>query len=63
MITLHGTYDNGKVILEEKDLPRIKAKARIEILDEKKDKQPVHLGKYNLGGFYDEKNVRDIAHE
>ena len=63
MITLHGTYDNGKVILDEKDLPKIKAKVRVEILDETKEKNQRQLGKYNLAGFYDGQNIRDIAYE
>ncbi len=63
MMILHGTYDNGKVIFEDKILPKIKAKVRIEILDEKKMENKTELGKYLLGGFYDEKNIRDIAYE
>ena len=35
MITLHGVYDNGDIILKEKDLPKIKAEVEI-IIDEKK---------------------------
>ncbi len=34
MIILHGVYDNGKIMIEEKDLPKLKSKVEIKILDD-----------------------------
>ena len=31
MITLHGIYDNGKIIISEKELPKIKAQVEVII--------------------------------
>lgn len=63
MITLHGTYDNGKVILDENNLPKTKTKVRVELLDENITKNNIKLGAYNLSGMYDETNLRDFAHK
>jgi len=64
MITLHGIYDNGRIIIEEKELPKIKAKVEIIIIEKNSEQtKNVYLGKYNLGGRYDNKNIRDIAYE
>ena len=30
MLVLHGIYDNGKIEIEEKDLPKVKAKVKIQ---------------------------------
>jgi hypothetical protein len=38
MITLHGIYDNGKIVLEDLYLPQIKAKAEIKIFPENIEK-------------------------
>ncbi len=35
MLILHGIYDNGRIEIEEKDLPKGKAKIKVILEDEK----------------------------
>ena len=65
MIILHGVYDNGKIKITEKKLPKIKAKVNIQIIEEQKkiNKSKISLGTYNFKGIFDNKNIRDIAYE
>mgnify|MGYP006921747855 CR=1 FL=1 len=62
MIILHGTYDKGKITIKEKKLPSIKGKVKIELIEEQ-PKKNITLGKYKLGGIYDNLNVRDSAYD
>ncbi len=52
MIILHGVYDNGKIMIEEKDLPKLKSKVEIKILDddlnESKEQLNFHKSKGKL---------------
>ncbi len=36
---LHGTYNNGKITIDEKKLPHVKAKVEIKIIDELKEQK------------------------
>lgn len=36
---LHGTYDNGKITIDEKEPPQVKAKVEIKIIDELKEQK------------------------
>ena len=36
---LHGTYDNGKITIDEKEPPHVKAKVEIKIIDELKEQK------------------------
>ena len=60
MIILHGIYDNGKIVLEEKDLPMIKAEAEIKISSSADLKERLH----KLGGLKTETDFsRDFIYE
>jgi len=47
MITLQATYDNGQILITEKEFPHIKAKAEIKIFDEviNKSEKPLYFHK------------------
>ena len=66
MITLHGKYKNGNIIINEKKLPKLEADVNIQIIepnDIKKQKRKKMLGKYKLHGIFDNKNIRDLAYD
>ena len=66
MIKLRAKYNKGKIVIIEKNIPKIKAEATIQILEKsdlKKNKGNNILGKYKLSGIFDKENIRDIAYD
>lgn len=63
MITLHGTYDNGAISIDEEDLPRIKSKVNIQLIETSENAPRIRLGQYDLKGKHDYKNIRDLAYD
>ncbi len=61
---LHGVYDNGKITITEKDLPKVKVNVEIILhTQENPVKSNFNQGIYSLSGIFDNKNLRDLAHE
>jgi hypothetical protein len=63
MLVLHGVYNNGKIKIEEKDLPKIKTKVEIRLPDIKKDRgfRSISRIQVDLSHFHfdrDEANAR-----
>jgi hypothetical protein len=48
MLVLHGTYENGRVEILEKDLPRIKANVEIKIIPEIKKRKFNSISKLKI---------------
>ncbi|OHD53576.1 MAG: hypothetical protein A2Y33_06545 [Spirochaetes bacterium GWF1_51_8] len=78
MIILHGTYDNGKIEIREKDLPNVKSEVEIslsfennesesdaseELLLENREELLKEFGKLHFGKELDKMNIRDLAYD
>jgi hypothetical protein len=59
---LHGIYDNGRIILIEKNLPKVKANVKIDFVEDERQKKildiPVSISVKKLRGLW--KNRKDI---
>ncbi len=64
-MVLHGIYENGKIKIKEKKLPKIRAEVEIKILEHYNKNQSFNKnnGKYDFKGMFDELNIRELAHE
>ena len=67
MIILHGTYDNGKIEIKEKDLPDIKSAVEIKFLDpnvaQKREALLKVVGQFDFGGIFDGADIRDLIYD
>ncbi len=57
---LHGIYDNGKITIKEKNIPKIKKEVEIIFNDDKKIKNGLDFEKISAYGIWEnKKNITD----